>query len=95
MTLTIELSPEEEARLAAQAHQQGQAIGDAARALVRSGLGIAQEPAITAAQQAALNQRLRDVGLLTEMPTRRLGPPPRVITVLGPPVSQTLLEDRE
>ena len=95
MTLTIELSPEEEARLREQAQQRGEEIGNIAHDLVRSGLGITLEPGITAAQQAALNQRLRDVGLLTEMPTRQLGPPPRLITVLGPPVSQTLLDDRE
>jgi len=95
MILTIELSPEEEARLREQAQQRGEEIGNIAHDLVRSGLGITLEPGITAAQQAALNQRLRDVGLLTEMPTRRLGPPPRLITVLGPPVSQTLLDDRE
>ena len=95
MILTIELSPEEEARLHEQARQRGEEIGNIAHDLVRSGLGITLEPGITAAQQAALNQRLRDVGLLTEMPTRRLGPPPRLITVLGPPVSQTLLDDRE
>ena len=96
MTLTIELSPEEEARLSAQSRQQGQALGDTVRDLVRSGLGIGPEPAITAAQQAALNQRLRDVGLLTEMPTHPGQTVPfQPITVLGPPVSQTLLEDRE
>jgi len=33
-------------------------------------------------------------GLLTTLPTRPLGPPPP-IHVEGPPVSQTLLEDRE
>ncbi|MDQ2798931.1 MAG: hypothetical protein M3Y13_04730 [Armatimonadota bacterium] len=95
MTLTIELSPEEEARLQAQARRQGQNIQDRAHDLVRAGLGVLPAADVTEEQHAVLVQRLRDAGLLTELPTRPLGPPPPFITVLGPPVSQTLLEDRE
>ena len=95
MTLTIEISSEEEARLVAQARQRGEEIGDIAHDLLRSGLGLGAGPEITEAKHALLTQLLRDAGLLTEMPSRRLGPPPPPITVLGPPVSQTLLEDRE
>lgn len=99
MTLTIELSPEEEIRLREQARRQGQNAEERARELVRAGIDIPAPPEITPditeAQHAVLIQRLRDVGLLTELPTRELGPPPRPITVLGPPVSQTLVEDRE
>ncbi len=95
MTLTIELSPEEEARLQTQAQQKGQKIQDRAHDLVRLGLGAAPPAEITEEQHAVLIQRLKNAGLLTELPTRPLGPPPPPITVLGPPVSQTLLEDRE
>lgn len=93
MTITVELSAEEEARLRTQARQRGQDVEAALRALVRDGL--APEPDITEKAHAVLIQYLRDRGLLTELPTGQLGPPPRPITVLGPPVSQTLLEDRE
>ena len=96
MTLTIELSPEEEVRLQAQARQQGQEMQDAAHELVRSGLGIRPEPEITAAKHAVLIQRLQDAGLLTELPPHPGRTTPfQPITVIGPPVSQTLLEDRE
>ena len=95
MTLTIEISPEEEARLREQARQRGEEIGSIAQKLVRSGLGLGTEAEFTEAKHALLTQRLRDAGLLTEVPSRRLGPPPPPITVLGAPVSQTLLEDRE
>jgi hypothetical protein len=71
MTLTLELSAEEEARLLAQARRQGQNVEDWAHDLVRA-------------------------GLLTELPTRPGQTTPfQPITVLGPPVSQTLVEDRE
>lgn len=95
MTLTIELSPEEEARLHAQARRQGQNIQDRAHDLVRAGLGVLPTEKAAEEQHAVLVQRLRDAGLLTELPTRPLGPPPPPIAVLGPSVSQTLLEDRE
>ncbi len=93
MTRTVELSAEEEARLRTRARQRGQDVEAALRALVRDGL--APEPDITEEAHAILIQDLLSRGLLTELPTGQLGPPPRPITVLGPPVSQTLLEDRE
>lgn len=96
MTLTIELSPEEEARLQAQARRQGQNIQDRAHDLVRAGLGVLPTEEVTEEQHAVLVQRLRDAGLLTELPTHPGQTMPfQPITVLGPPVSQTLLEDRE
>ena len=96
MTLTIELSPDEEARLQEQAHRQGQNAEEHARELVQAGLGIAATPEITEEQHAVLIQRLRAVGLLTELPTHPGQTQPfQPITVLGPPVSQTLVEDRE
>ena len=95
MTLTIELSPEDEAVLRTQARQQGQEIADRAHELLCSSLGIPPDPEITEAKHAVLIQRLQAAGLLAELPTHPLGPPPRLITVLGPPVSQKLLEDRE
>ncbi len=94
MTLTLDLSPEEETRLRELARQQRQDIQDKAHDLLRVSLGIAPEPESDAAKHAVLLQRLQAAGLLTTLPTQPLGPPPRLITVLGPPVSQTLLEDR-
>lgn len=95
MTLTIEISAEEEARLRERARQQGENAEAVASALVRAGLDAVPTAEVTEEKHAVLIQRLRDAGLLTELPTERLGPPPRPITVLGPPVSQTLVEDRE
>jgi len=96
MTLTIELSPEEEARLREQARLRGEEIGDIAHDLMRSGLGLGAEPEFTEAKHALLTQRLRDAGLLTELPSHPGQTVAfRPITVIGPPVSQTLLEDRE
>ena len=95
MTITIELSPEEEARLQARARRQGQDATAAAREIVRAGLPPVQE-ADDAQTQAVLIQRLRDAGLLTTLPTHPGQTVPfQPITALGPPVSQTLLEDRE
>ena len=96
MTLTIELSPEEEARLREQARQRGEEIGNIAHDLVRSGLGLGVELEFTEAKHAFLTQRLRDAGLLTEVPSHPGQTVPfRPVTVIGAPVSQTLLEDRE
>ena len=94
MTITIELSPEEEARLQARARRQGQDAA-AARKIVRAGMPPVPE-ADDAQSQAVLIQRLRDAGLLTTLPTHPGQTVPfQPIMVLGPPVSQTLLEDRE
>jgi hypothetical protein len=96
MILTLELSAEEEARLLAQARRQGQNMEDRAHDLVRAGLGVAPTEEVTEEQHAILIHRLRDAGLLTELPTHPGQTTPfQPITVLGPPVSQTLVEDRE
>jgi len=96
MTIMIELSPDEEARLEARARRQGQDAAATARAIVRDGLAPAPETAVTEEAHAVLIQRLRDAGLLTTLPTHPGQTVPfQPITVLGPPVSQTLLEDRE
>ena len=101
MALTLELSPAEEAALAAQARAQNQAIADRAHALLRSSLGTSPETAaanreITEAQQALLTERLLATGLMPSVPAKPGQTVPfQPITVTGPPVSQTLLEDRE
>lgn len=96
MTITIELSPDEEARLEARARRQGQDAAATARAIVRDGPAPGPETVVTPEAHAVLIQRLRDAGLLTELPTHPGQTVPfQPITVLGPPVSQTLLEDRE
>lgn len=95
MTLTIELSPEEEIHLRQQAGRRGEDVATVARAFVQAGLSAAPAADLTDEKHAVLIQHLRDAGLLRELPTQSLGPPPPLITVLGPPVSQTLLQDRE
>ena len=95
MTLTLELSPAEEAALAAQAQARNQEITDRAHELLQSSLGLAGNPTMNDPRHADLIRRLQAAGLLTKLPTHPLGPPPRPITVLGPPVSQTIVEDRE
>ena len=95
MTLTLELSPAEEAALAAQARARHQEIADRAHEILSASLGLPDSPAANDPRYADLIRRLQAAGLLTTLPTRPLGPPPRPITVIGPPVSQTLVEDRE
>lgn len=100
MTLTLELSPAEEAALAAQARARHQEITDRAHEILSASLGLAApqlagSPAASDPRHADLLRRLQAAGLLTKLPTQPLEPPPKPITVLGPPVSQTLLEDRE
>ena len=96
MTLILELLPEEEAALRQQARQEGCPAEAVAHALVRGGLHLPDaDPKITLEKLARLHQRLLSLGLMTTLPTGPLGPPPPPITVLGPPVSQTLVEDRE
>ena len=97
MTLILELLPEEEAALRQQAQQEGRAAEAVAHALVRGGLHLPPPDAeITPEKLAHLHQRLLSLGLMTTLPTH---PGQTVsfqpITVLGPPVSQTLVEDRE
>lgn len=101
MTLTIELSAEEDARLQEQARRRGEAAETVAQSFVRAGLENASAPAaadapISEEAHAVLIQRLHDAGLLTTLPTHPGQTVPfQSITVSGPPVSQTLLEDRE
>lgn len=97
MTLILELLPEEEAALHEQARQEGRAAEAIAHALVRGGLHLPPpEPDITPEKLARLHQRLFALGLMTTLPTHPGQTVPfQPITVLGPPVSQTLVEDRE
>ena len=96
MILTLELSPSEEAALAAQAQAHNQEIADRAHALLQSSLGLADNLTMNDPRHADLIRRLQAAGLLTKLPTHpgQLQPFPP-ITVIGPPVSQTLVEDRE
>ncbi len=92
MTLTIEITAEEEARLRAQARQQGQDMEAVAGALVRAGLEAT--PAGTDAARDAFLQHLLEQGDIPFIPQGRPGPPPRPIPVQGRPVSETLVEER-
>jgi len=100
MTITIELSPAEEARLRAQAGREQRDPETIIHALVRAGLEptpaqVLLDTPVSEEAHARVVALLRQDGLLTTLPTRPLGPPPPPIHVQGPPVSQTLLEDRE
>ncbi len=101
MTITIELSPAEEARLRAQARERGQAPETIAQNLVRASLDVPTSPellntSVTEEAHAALVRLLLQDGLLTTLPTRPGQTMPFTpIIVLGRPVSETLLEDRE
>ena len=95
MTITIELTPDEEATLRAQAKRHGQEPETLLRDMVRTELAPAPEyPATTEEDHERLVQHLMAAGLMKSRPTGRVGPPPRPIVVEGPPVSQTLVEDR-
>lgn len=95
MTITLELTPDEAERLRAQAAERRQAPEAIAHGFVHAGLDTPTPPHISEADHERLIQSLLEAGLITERPTRPLGPPPPPIRVVGPPVSQTLLEDRE
>ncbi len=99
MTITIELTSEEAAQLLETANRQSQPPEEVAHRLMHGGLFPAAMPLVdqapvSAEAQDALVQHLLDAGLMTERATRPLGPPPPPIVVSGPPVSQTLLEER-
>lgn len=99
MTITIELSVAEEARLRAQALREQRDPETIIHALVRTGLErtpaqVLLDTPVSEEAHARVVALLMQDGLLTTLPTRPLGPPPP-IRVEGPPVSQTLLEDRE
>jgi len=93
MTLTIEISPEEEARLRARARQQGQEVEAVARAFVRAGLEATPAEGTATAQDAFL-QHLLDQGDIPYIPQGRPGPPPHLVPVRGEPVSETIISER-
>lgn len=96
MTLTLELSPAEEAALSAQAKARSQEVADRAHELLQASLGLAAPPAIDDPRHADLIRRLQAAGLLTELPTHPGQLQPfQPITIIGPPISQTIVEDRE
>ncbi len=88
MTLTIELSPEEEARLREQARQRGEEAEAVARGFVRAGLNA---PSVERASRTAFLQHLLDQGVIPFIPEGRPGPP-RPVPVRGEPVSETIIE---
>lgn len=96
MTLTIELSPAEEALLRSQAAERRQDPQTVAHGHVRSGIGAPAPQDISEADHERLVQRLLDLGMMTKRPSHpgQLAPF-EPITVTGRPVSETLLEDRE
>lgn len=51
-------------------------------------------PAIPEEARAAFARRLLEQGAIPFIPAGRSGPPPRPITVLGQPVSETIIEER-
>ena len=96
MTLTLELSPAEEAALTAQANARRQAVADRAHELLQSSLGLKDLPTISDPRHDDLIRRLQAAGLLTKLPTRPGQLQPfQPIPIIGPPISQTLVEDRE
>lgn len=99
MTITIELTPEEERQLREKAERQGQAPEGVVHSLVRNGLfpspmTLRPQTLVSDKAHEALVQRLLDAGLMAERPMRPLGPPPPLITVRGRPVSETIVEER-
>ncbi len=101
MTITIELSPAEEARLRAQAVREQRDPETIIHALVRAGLEPPSAQAlldtpVSEEAHARVVALLRRDGLLTTLPTRPGQTTPfKPIVVHGRPVSETLLEDRE
>ncbi len=93
MTLTIEISAEEEARLRERARQQGENAEAVVSALLRAGLAATPPVRAEAARDAFLQHLLAE-GVIPAIPERRLGPPPRPVPVQGRPVSETLVEER-
>lgn len=99
MTITIELTFEEEALLRQKAERQNQAPENIVHGLVHQGLlALPEQPQLqTVSDEAheALVQSLLDDGLMTARPSHpgRLRPF-RPITMTGKPVSETIIEDR-
>lgn len=91
MTLTIELSPEEEVCLREQARQRGEEAEAVARGFVQVGLNT---PRVERASRTAFLQHLLDQGIIPFIPEGRPGPPPSPVPVRGKPVSETIIEER-
>ena len=100
MTITLELTSEEEQRLRETAARQGQAPEGVVHSLVHQGLFAPapttpfDKPPVFDEAHERLAQRLLETGLMTQRPTRPLGPPPPLIIVRGRPVSETIVEER-
>ena len=91
MTLTIEISPEEEARLREQSWQRDEDAEIVARGFVQAGLNV---PPVGETSREALLQDLLEQGEIPFIPPRRLGPPPRLAVVRGEPISETIIRER-
>ena len=96
MALTLELSPAEEAALAAQVHAHNQKIADRAHELLSASLGLAGSSTADDPRHADLIRCLQAAGLLTKLPTHPGQLQPfQPITITGPPVFQTIVESRK
>jgi hypothetical protein len=101
MTITIELSAAEEARLRAQALRERRDLETIIHALVRAGLEptpaqVLLDTPVSEEAHARVVALLMKDGLLTTLPTRPGQTMPfQPIVLQGRPVSETLLEDRE
>ncbi len=100
MTITIELTSEEETLLRQKAERQGQAPEAVVHGLVQQGL-LATPPeqpelqTVSDKAHEALVQHLLDTGRMSKRPTNpgQLRPF-RPITMTGKPVSETIIEER-
>ena len=100
MSVTIELTDDEETRLRDEAARRRQAPEDVAHGLVRDGLGAAQpRPPVPMSPDGdaleALDRHLLVSGLMAARPARpgQLAPF-ELIAVRGEPVSETLVRER-
>ena len=91
MTLTIELSPDEEARLQEQARQRGEDAEAVLRAFVQAGLNM---PPAEGTSREAFLQYLLEQGDIPFIPEGRPGPPPPLVFVRGEPISETIIRER-
>lgn len=94
MTITLELTPDEAARLRSEAAQQQQPPETVAHHYVIAALDAKAPAAVSEEDHERLVQRLLDLGMMTERPSRRLGPPPPPIHVQGRPISEMIIEER-
>ena len=91
MTLTIELSPDEEARLREQARQRGEDAEAVARGFVQAGLNTSR---VEGASREAFLQYLLEKGDIPFIPPGLFGPPPPLVSVRGEPISETIIRER-